>query len=103
MRELGLWEGSEGLDMVYQDIASLASSCSFRDCRHENEPNCAVLEALEIGELDEGRLKGFRKLQWELEGEEMRKSKYATRQHYRQRGRHIRKTQKVQRQVTGKY
>jgi ribosome biogenesis GTPase len=42
MRELAQWidEGDE--DTAFDDIAALAAGCKFRDCRHVDEPGCAV-------------------------------------------------------------
>jgi ribosome biogenesis GTPase len=66
MRELQLWGDEEGLDGAFPELAGIAARCRFRDCRHESEPGCAVLAALESGELDEARLESWRKLQKEL-------------------------------------
>jgi ribosome biogenesis GTPase len=66
MRELQLWGDEESLDGAFPDIAGLAASCRFRDCRHEAEPGCAVLGAVDSGRLDGGRLVSWRKLQREL-------------------------------------
>jgi ribosome biogenesis GTPase len=38
MRELQLWEGSEGLAATFDDVETLAARCRFRDCTHEAEP-----------------------------------------------------------------
>jgi len=65
MREFRIGVVDEGLKQAFADIESLSRSCRFRDCRHEGEPGCAVLEAVEQGELDSGRLASFRKLQAE--------------------------------------
>lgn len=62
MRELQLADVSAGLDGVFADIAALAESCRFRDCRHESEPGCAILAALAEGRLDAERLRRWRKL-----------------------------------------
>jgi ribosome biogenesis GTPase len=66
MRELQLWEGAEGLDETFEDIAGLARDCRFADCHHAAEPGCAVLRAVAGGTLEETRLQSFRKLQREL-------------------------------------
>lgn len=66
LRELQLWDGETGLGEAFADIAELAAACRFSDCRHENEPGCAVLEAVESGLLDAARLESHRKLQREL-------------------------------------
>lgn len=66
MRELQIWEGSEGIEASFQDIAELALTCRFRDCRHDGEPGCAVLEAVDTGKLDSDRLESYHKLQREM-------------------------------------
>lgn len=62
MRELGMWDVSDGLGQAFSDIEEYARMCRFRDCRHENEPGCAVRDAIEKGELDESRLESYRQL-----------------------------------------
>ncbi|PDT72458.1 ribosome small subunit-dependent GTPase A [Bradyrhizobium sp. C9] len=66
MRELGLIDAEEGLGVAFDDIEALARDCRFRDCGHGNEPGCAVRTALETGQLDPDRWRGFQKLQREL-------------------------------------
>lgn len=65
MRELGMWDISEGLNEAFSDIEVLAKCCKFRDCKHENEPGCAVREAIRSGELDERRFENYRKIKAE--------------------------------------
>lgn len=65
MRELQLADCEQGVEEVFDEIVELAQQCQFRDCTHQNEPGCAVGEALDRGELDERRLKSYRKLQSE--------------------------------------
>jgi ribosome biogenesis GTPase len=65
IRRVGLYEMSEGVELVFSDIEELAAGCRFDDCGHESEPGCAVLVALENGELPERRLLSWRKLQRE--------------------------------------
>lgn len=66
MRELQLWNTNDGLSESFQDIEALADLCKFRDCQHEDEPGCAVREAIESGELTEERYGSYKKLQREL-------------------------------------
>ena len=67
LRELQLWEaGSAALDATFADVEELAADCRFGDCTHEHEPECAVLAAVESGELPGERLHSWRKLQREL-------------------------------------
>lgn len=65
LREVGLWIDGDGLSEAFSDIQQLAPACRFRDCRHEHEPGCAVLEAIASGELDERRLRSLKKLERE--------------------------------------
>jgi ribosome biogenesis GTPase / thiamine phosphate phosphatase len=63
MRELQLWETGEGMAGAFADIEALAAGCRFRDCRHRQEPGCAVRGAAETGALEPARLESYRKLQ----------------------------------------
>lgn len=62
MRELGMWDSSEGVDKAFSEISKLASHCRWRDCTHSGEPGCAVQAALENGLLDAARLNSYKKL-----------------------------------------
>ena len=73
LRELQVWEGD--IDSAFADIAELAAQCKFNDCAHSTEPDCAVREALETGELDEGRWANYVKLERELRSIEARSSR----------------------------
>ncbi len=65
MRELQLADAAEGISEVFADLADLAARCRFSDCRHEDEPGCAVQAAIAAGEVDAARLKRWQKLQRE--------------------------------------
>jgi ribosome biogenesis GTPase / thiamine phosphate phosphatase len=65
MRELQLWETGDALAGTFADIEALAESCRFRDCRHREEPGCAVQAAAADGTLEPGRLQSFQKLRLE--------------------------------------
>ncbi len=67
MRELGLLGASDGLDDSFAEVQDLARGCRFGDCTHTQEPGCAVLAALEAGELDEDRYRSYHKLKRETE------------------------------------
>jgi len=62
LRELQLWADPEQIDNAFNEVASLAELCRFRDCTHTHEPGCAVRDA----GIDEERLAGYRKLQREV-------------------------------------
>lgn len=65
MRELQLTDAASGIDSVFADLQELASQCRFKDCQHQSEPGCAVLEAIELGNIEEARLARWRKLKAE--------------------------------------
>jgi ribosome biogenesis GTPase len=67
MRELQLWDDDEGLQTTFDEIETLARDCRFRDCRHEGEPGCAVVEAVNAGNLSAERLSSLHKLRRELD------------------------------------
>jgi ribosome biogenesis GTPase len=66
MRELQLWDEDANLDGAFTDIAALAEQCFFADCRHQQEPRCAVKQAVADGVLDANRLANYEKLHREL-------------------------------------
>ena len=62
MRELKL-TGEESLGLGhFREIEALSHACRFRDCRHQNEPGCAVRAALEAGTIDAERYAHYQKL-----------------------------------------
>ncbi|MFT3870394.1 MAG: ribosome small subunit-dependent GTPase A [Nibricoccus sp.] len=65
MREFGILSAEAGMDGGFADITTLASSCRYRDCSHSGEPGCAVLGALESGELSQAHYENFLKLRKE--------------------------------------
>ena len=67
LRELQLWETGTALSGAFTDIDELAGGCRFRDCRHENEPGCAVSDAVEAGSLPAERVTSYKKLRDEQE------------------------------------
>ena len=66
MRELQIWAGDAGLQGTFADIETLVQQCRFRNCQHNNEPGCAVQQALAEGKLDDSRFLSYQKLQKEL-------------------------------------
>jgi len=63
LRDIGLW-GLEPLDVLhaFPDIAARGSACRFDNCRHLDEPDCAVEAACQGGELAAARLESYRRL-----------------------------------------
>jgi ribosome biogenesis GTPase len=71
MRELAVMDVQEGIEQSFADIQELTALCRFRDCTHRNEKGCAVLEAVERGELSEDRHRSYLKLLKESQFYEM--------------------------------
>ena len=95
LRELQIWEGD--VDSAFSDIAELAAQCRFSDCAHATEPDCAVREALETGELDPARWANYNKLQREMRAIEARSSMRVRRelkQRWRARARETRRARR---------
>lgn len=67
LREVGLGTSGSGMDEAFPDIVELATGCRFSDCRHENEPGCAVRKAVADGTLPQERLDNYLRLSKELE------------------------------------
>ena len=62
IRELRVADVDDALGHVFGDIEQLSSQCQFSDCKHMNEPGCAVLAAIEDEQLDRRRLDSYHKL-----------------------------------------
>jgi ribosome biogenesis GTPase len=73
MRELQLWDVAEAARDTFDDIEQLAADCHFTDCRHRDEPRCAVKNAVAEGRLDAGRHASYLKLQDEMRALEARR------------------------------
>ena len=65
MRELGMWDVSEGLADAFADVEQFLGRCRFSDCRHQREPGCAIKAAIAAGELDIARWESYQKLKEE--------------------------------------
>ncbi len=66
-RELGLWDAAAGIDEVFGDLTDVAAQCRFRNCRHGQEPGCAVRAAAAGDPTVLARLESKRKLEREQE------------------------------------
>lgn len=71
MREFGILGADAGIEGRYSSISALSSRCRYRDCRHTNEPGCAVLAAVHAGEISPESLENFHKLRKESSFNEM--------------------------------
>ncbi len=96
LRSVGV-QGSEGaVASAFSDIEELAAQCRFGDCAHEREPGCAVLAAVDAGELTERRLGNYRKL--------LRENAWATSRHdARARSEKLREYKQISKSLRRKY
>jgi len=76
MRELSIWDDDGGLERTFEDIERLKEQCQFNDCEHRHEKGCAVLRAIDEGQLDRKRLDNYHKMQREIRFQ-MRKERIA--------------------------
>lgn len=60
IRELGIIDiEQQELGHFFPEMRELMNTCRFNDCRHINEPGCAVLAALDIGEVAPSRYESY--------------------------------------------
>ena len=71
MRELGVIADEAGLGSTFNEIDELAKKCKYKDCTHTVETGCAVLGAVESGEISEERYNNFIKIYKESQYNEM--------------------------------
>jgi ribosome biogenesis GTPase len=63
IRDFSLWHIEiQQLQNGFVEIAAVLGSCKFRDCQHENEPGCAILAAVETGEIGATRFASYEKI-----------------------------------------
>lgn len=68
LREVGMWAlPAEHLDECFPELRPLIARCRFADCTHVVEPDCAVREAVEQGDVSAERYESYVKLLSELQ------------------------------------
>ena len=69
IRDFGLEQISRtDVEQGFIDIRKFSDNCRFRDCRHRQEPGCAVADAVQKGKLSRRRLKSFHRILDNLSG-----------------------------------
>jgi len=60
IRELGVFDiEKQELGRLFPEIRNLMGNCRFHNCRHINEPGCAVIDAMETGKLEPSRYDSY--------------------------------------------
>ncbi len=72
IRELQLWDAD--LEQAFGDVEEISRRCRFSDCAHDQEPGCAIRDALADGSLALDRWQSYVKLQRELEAIELKRN-----------------------------
>ena len=85
VRGLGMWEAEEGIGAAFSDIERLAAQCKFADCKHESEPGCAVLHAVDKGIVSKQRLESYKHLRDESQLARDRKERARWQKHLKSR------------------
>ncbi len=88
LRAVTLWTSGVGIERAFRDVFDIAENCRFRDCKHADEPECAVLAAIANGTLDESRLVAMRRLvaeEFAVEEEQAEKERAEDRRGFRRR------------------
>jgi ribosome biogenesis GTPase len=68
LREIGMWAlSAEHLDTCFPELRPYVNRCRFADCTHTAEPDCAVKDAVERGDVSAERFASYLKLRDELE------------------------------------
>jgi ribosome biogenesis GTPase / thiamine phosphate phosphatase len=62
VRAVSLWLSGHGIERAFVDVFDLMDHCRFRDCKHDQEPDCAVQAAIAAGTLDPARLASLERL-----------------------------------------
>jgi len=66
IRELGTWAlPIEHLDRCFPELTSYRELCTFRSCSHTHEPQCAVIDAVNAGDVDRERYESYVRLREE--------------------------------------
>lgn len=65
MREVGITDSVAGLEITFETIVKLSKECKFKDCTHTTEIDCAVLRALDLGEIEESSYENYLKMERE--------------------------------------
>lgn len=67
MREVGITDSTEGLEITFDKIISISEYCKYKDCSHTFETGCSVKEAVKNGEINQATYENYLKMLKEKE------------------------------------
>lgn len=88
VRAVSLWSSGTGIERAFADVFTVSDACRFRDCKHDEEPDCAIRVAIDAGRLDRRRVESMKRLVAEeaaLEEEQRARTKVEDRRGFRRR------------------
>ena len=88
LRAVTLWTSGHGIERAFRDVFELAEHCRFRDCKHQDEPECAVTAAIEAGKLPAIRLESMKRLvaeEFNVEEEQLERLRQEDRRGFRRK------------------
>lgn len=60
IREVGLWGvDTENLEYYFPEMEPYLGNCKYNDCAHVAEPDCAIQDAVEVGEIHAERYRSY--------------------------------------------
>jgi ribosome biogenesis GTPase len=63
LKALAFWDiEPEELDGYFPEMRELVQNCQFNDCTHINEPDCAIISAVERGLIHPERYRSYRRM-----------------------------------------
>ncbi|MGL4456636.1 MAG: small ribosomal subunit biogenesis GTPase RsgA, partial [Plesiomonas sp.] len=63
IREFGLWHlDSEQVTESFIEFRDYLGSCKFRDCKHDNDPGCAIRAAVDAGKISTTRYDSYHRI-----------------------------------------
>jgi ribosome biogenesis GTPase len=65
MREVGIADAAGGLETAFESIVKLSQQCKFKNCTHIHEDGCAVIEAVNSGNVEKATYDNYLKMERE--------------------------------------
>ena len=59
LRNLDLWEDDKGIKKTFEDLEELSKNCKFKNCTHQHEPDCYILELVEKNKIPYERYQAY--------------------------------------------